>query len=68
MKPRKRLPSGVSKKKAASGARSQEQRRESGARVVASLSLSQDALAELDARRGEMSRGAFVEQLLHATE
>lgn len=55
------------KSKPVSGARSQDQRRESGARVVASISLAQASLAELDARRGELSRGAYVEQLLRET-
>lgn len=42
----------------------QEQRRASGARQVVSLTLAAESIRELDKRRGDMSRGAFVERLL----
>jgi len=42
----------------------QAQRRERGAKLIVSLTLSAEALADLDERRGLISRGEFIENLL----
>lgn len=50
-----------------SGTTQTAEQRRAGGRPVVTMTLSTEALRELDARRGDLSRGAFVEQLLKET-